>query len=99
MVKSDIVSALCEKGYVKYQAKEVVDNVFQIIQDALVQGQSVQIYGFGTFGMKVHKGRNSLDISTGEKRVSGDCLIPVFKASENLKDAVRTSATAGNSAN
>ena len=94
MVKNDIVSALCEKGYYKDQASEVVDDVFQIIRDALVQGDSVQIRGFGTFGVKIHKGRNSLDISTGEKRVSNDCWVPMFKASDSLKGAVRASESA-----
>lgn len=94
MVKNDIVSALCEKGYYKDQASEVVDDVFQIIRDALVQGESVQIRGFGTFGVKIHKGRNSLNISTGEKRVSSDCQVPMFKASDSLKGAVRASKPA-----
>lgn len=94
MVKNDIVSALCEKGYYKDQASEVVDDVFQIIRDALVQGDSVQIRGFGTFGVKIHKGRNSLDISTGEKRVSNDCRVPMFKASDSLKGAVQASESA-----
>ena len=94
MVKNDIVSALCEKGDYKDQASAVVDDVFQIIRDALVQGESVQIRGFGTFGVKIHKGRNSLDISTGEKRVSNDCRVPMFKASDSLKGAVRASESA-----
>ena len=94
MVKNDIVSALCEKGYLKYQASEVVDDVFQIIRDTLAQGEAVQIRGFGTFGVKIHKGRNSLDISTGEKRVSNDCRMPMFKASDSLKGAVRASESA-----
>ena len=32
MVKADIVSALCEKGYYKNQANDVVDEVLQIIR-------------------------------------------------------------------
>ena len=70
------------------------ENAHQIIRDALVQGDSVQIRGFGTFGVKIHKGRNSLDISTGEKRVSNDCRVPMFKASDSLKGAVRASESA-----
>lgn len=94
MVKNDIVSALCEKGYLKYQAGEVVDDVFQIIRDALAQGESVKIRGFGTFGVKIHKGRNSLDISTGKRRVSNDCRVPMFKASDRLKEAIRDGMSA-----
>lgn len=59
MVKADIVSALCEKGYYKNQANDVVDEVLQIIRDALVRGEQVQLRGFGTFEVKTRKGRNS----------------------------------------
>lgn len=89
MVKNDIVSILCEKGYYKQQAGDVVDEVFQIIHDAMVRGEKVQIRGFGTFEVKTRKGRNSKDISTGEMRVSSDHKLPVFRASDNLKEDVR----------
>ena len=55
MVKADIVSALCEKGYYKNQANDVVDEVLQIIRDALVRGEQVQLRGFGTFEVKTRK--------------------------------------------
>jgi integration host factor subunit beta len=92
MVKSDIVSALCEKGYYKNAASTVVDEVFQIIHDALVREEQVQIRGFGIFEVKIRKGRNSKNISTGEMRVSNDCKIPVFRASDSLKKDIRTEA-------
>ena len=95
MVKSDIVSALCEKGYYKNQAADVVDDVFQIIRNALAQGEQVQISGFGTFEVKTHKGRKSLDISTGQMRVFEDCKVPSFRASDSLKETVRSYNSAG----
>lgn len=85
MVKADIVSALCEKGYYKNQANDVVDEVLQIIRDALVRGEQVQLRGFGTFEVKTRKGRNSKNISTGEMRVSSDSKVPTFRASNSLK--------------
>lgn len=89
MVKNDIVSILYEKGYYKQQAGDVVDEVFQIIHDALVRGEKVQICGFGAFEVKNRKGRYSKNISTGEMRVSSDYKMPVFRASDNLKEDVR----------
>ena len=84
MVKADIVSALCEKGYYKNQANDVVDEVLQIIRDALVRGEQVQLRGFGTFEVKTRKGRNSKNISTGEMRVSSDSKVPTFRASPEM---------------
>ena len=75
MVKADIVSALCEKGYYKNQANDVVDEVLQIIRDALVRGEQVQLRGFGTFEVKTRKG--------------SDSKVPTFRASNSLKEDVR----------
>ena len=96
MVKADIVAALCEKGYYKNQANDVVDDVLNIIRNALIRGEQVQLRGFGTFEVKTRKGRNSKDISTGKMRVSNDRRVPMFRASDNLKDAVHAgNVTAG----
>lgn len=89
MVKADIVSALCEKGYYKDQANVVVDEVLQIIRDALARGEQVQLRGFGTFEVKTRKGRSMKNISTGEMWVSSDSKIPTFRASNRLKEYVR----------
>ena len=91
MVKADIVSALCEKGYYKSESNTVVDEVLQIIRDALIRGESVQLRGF----VKLRKGRKSKNISTGELRVSSDRKVPVFRASSSLKEDVRTGAGEG----
>ncbi len=94
MVKNDIVSILCEKGYYKQQAGEVVDEIFQIMRDAVVRGEKVWIRGFGTFEVKTRKGRNSRNVHTGEVRVSSDHKLPVFRASDSLKEDVRRHETA-----
>lgn len=91
MVKADIVTALCEKGYYKDQASDVVDDVLNIIRDALIRGEQIQLRGFGIFEVKIRKGRNSKDISTGKMRVSSDRRIPIFRASDSLRKAVRDS--------
>lgn len=91
MIKADIVSALCEKGYYKNESSNVVDEVFQVIRDALIRGEKVQLRGFGTFEVKVRKGRKSKNISTGELRVSKDCKVPIFRASSSLKEEIRGS--------
>ena len=95
MVKSDIVSALCEKGYYKNQATDVSAPQKRGVCTALVQGEQVQIRGFGTFEVKTHKGRKSLDISTGQMRVFEDCKVPSFRASDSLKETVRSCNSAG----
>ena len=47
-------------------AKEAVDGVFAAIGDALVNGEEVQIAGFGTFGTGSGPARTGRNPRTGE---------------------------------
>lgn len=52
--KVDIVHQLYEKTNKKIPMKELdnlVEQIFDIISDALVKGEEVQIAGFGTFAL------------------------------------------------
>ncbi len=88
MTRADIVSALCEYGYYKSQAGEVVDEIIRIISDALARGEKVQLNRFGTFEVKKRRGRRCVDIATGEVHVTEDMLAPVFRPARTLKNAV-----------
>ena len=57
MTKSDIVSALDELGYDPVTADEAIDDVFQVIAEALVGREKVILRGFGTFEIKTEIGR------------------------------------------
>lgn len=89
MTKNGIVDALCEKGYYKGQCDMVINDVLEIITEALARGEEVQIRGFGTFCVRNRKGRKCRDIATGEMRVTADSKTPTFHPSQTLKDIVR----------
>ena len=89
MTKHDIVSDLCKKGYYKEQAKEILDDVVDIIREALLAGEPVTLWGFGTFDVKVRKGRPGRNVATGEPFVSEDVMLPVFRPSETLREGVK----------
>lgn len=91
MCKSEIAKALCERGYYKGEAKHVVDDVFDIILDAIVSGEEVSIQNFGVFGFKMRKGHRARDISTGVVEMRNDYNAPYFRASPALREAVRKS--------
>ena len=89
MTKHDIVGSLCKRGYYKEQAKEVLDDVVDIIREALLAGEPVTIWGFGTFDVKVRKGRPGRNVATGEPFISDDVSLPVFRPSETLREDVK----------
>ena len=76
MTKAEIVAALAaEKGMTKNEAVELVENVLDLVKDALVQGEEVKIAGFGKFEVKAkadRKGRNpqtGVDITIAARRI------------------------------
>lgn len=66
MDRSEIVDILCDRGYYKKEAGEVVDDVFEVVREALCRGESVQIRGFGTFFVNERKSRRIKKVATGE---------------------------------
>lgn len=89
MNKDEMVYALAQKtGFTKKDSEFMLDSVFQIITEALVSGEKVQVAGFGTFEVKERAprmGRNpkaNLPVPIPAK------LAPTFKPSKVLKDAV-----------
>ncbi|ACZ19023.1 HU family DNA-binding protein [Thermanaerovibrio acidaminovorans] len=91
MTKADLVNELVKsvEDISKKKASEAVDAIFNIIQEALVKGDKVQLVGFGTFEVQeraARQGRNPQDptktIEIPAKKA------PVFRAGKSLKDAV-----------
>jgi nucleoid DNA-binding protein len=66
-----------------------VEAVLEAITNALKQGESVQLIGFGTFETRnrnARKGRNPL---TGEEIQIQASSVPAFKPGKSLKEAVK----------
>jgi DNA-binding protein HU-beta len=91
LTKADLVNELVKsvEDISKKKASEAVDAIFNIIQEALVKGDKVQLVGFGTFEVQeraARQGRNPQDptktIEIPAKKA------PVFRAGKSLKDAV-----------
>ncbi len=90
MNKKNLVDLLAEKhGLSKKQAGELVDFVFDSVKDALVQGEKVDIAGFGRFDIKERKARTGINPKTMEKISISASKAPGFKAAKALKDAVK----------
>lgn len=90
MRKQDLVDAV--KAATNMNKKEstlAVEAVLEGITNALKQGESVQLIGFGTFETRnrnARKGRNPL---TGEEIMIAASSVPAFKPGKSLKEAVK----------
>ena len=89
MNKTELVANVAEKsGLTKKDAEKAVNAFYSTIESALVEGDKVQLIGFGTFEVKVRAARKGRNPQTGAEIDIPEAKIPVFKAGKSLKDAV-----------
>lgn len=89
MNKVELVAAIAEKAELsKKDAEKALSAFTNVIADALVDGDRVQIIGFGTFEVTERAERQGRNPSTGESITIAASKSPKFKAGKALKDAV-----------
>jgi integration host factor subunit beta len=88
--KADIIESLYEKtGMNRKEIREIVDLFLAAIKDSLVTFRIVEIRGFGTFEVRVRKGRQKArNPKTGEPVSVTSHGIAVFRAGRELKQDV-----------
>lgn len=93
ITKADLADALFnELGLNKREAKEFVEMFFEKIRNALEEGTSVKLSGFGNFGVRQKNPRPGRNPKTGEEIPISARRVVTFKASQKLKDRVATNA-------
>ncbi|MBQ8906910.1 MAG: HU family DNA-binding protein [Ruminococcus sp.] len=89
MTKADLVKAITEKnGMSKKDAEAALNSTISCITDALVNGEKVQIVGFGTFEVRQRGEKKCKNPQTGKEMITPAKKAPAFKAGKGLKDAV-----------
>jgi DNA-binding protein HU-beta len=87
--KSELVKAIAEKAEItQKQSADVLDAVVKTIQEALANGEKVQIIGFGSFEVRDRKERKVKSPATGQEIVVPATRVPAFKPGKSLKEAV-----------
>ena len=89
MNKSDLVAAISAKtGDTKKSAEETLNAFIEVVSDALVKGDKVQLVGFGSFEVRKRAARKGRNPQTREEIKIPASKAPVFKAGKALKDLV-----------
>jgi DNA-binding protein HU-beta len=90
MNKSDLVDAVAEAADLsKMSAARAVDAVVAAIGQALKNGDTVALAGFGTFQAKLRPARTGRNPKTGEPIDIPEAKIPAFKSGKGLKDLLK----------
>lgn len=89
MNKSGLIEVLAEKaGVTKKQAEQIVNLIFDSMKDALVNGDRIEIRGFGSFTVKSYGAYTGRNPKTGERVSVPPKKLPSFKVGKELRENV-----------
>ncbi len=92
MNKSEFIEKIVnDMDVTKAQATEFVDTFIKNVVDAMKDGDSVKLIGFGNFEVKVRGARKSRNPRTGETVDVPETKVPSFKVSPALKKEIKES--------
>ena len=89
LTKADIADRLFnEVGLNKREAKEFVDAYFEIIREALENGENVKLSGFGNFQLREKNQRPGRNPKTGEEIPISARRVVTFRPGQKLRARV-----------
>lgn len=95
LTKAELAELLFDSvGLNKREAKDMVEAFFGVIRDALENGESVKLSGFGNFQLRDKPQRPGRNPKTGEAIPIAARRVVTFHASQKLKTLVENSVQA-----
>ena len=87
MNKSELIIAFAETyGLSTDAAADVVNGFFNCLRQGLLEGDRVEIRGFGAFSIREYGSYSGRNPKTGEMVTVASKKLPFFKASNGLKE-------------
>ena len=77
-------------GFVRNDIKTVIEQFLDLLGEKLIEGNTIEIRGFGTFACKPRKARPARYPRTGETVLIDERLVPTFKFSNDIKDKINS---------
>ncbi|MDD6507167.1 MAG: HU family DNA-binding protein [Prevotellaceae bacterium] len=89
MNKSELIAKIADvAGLSKADAKKALDATVDVLKEALVAGEKIQLVGFGTFAVAERPAREGINPATKEKIQIPARKVAKFKAGAELSEAV-----------
>lgn len=88
MTRSELIQTLSERNPHLFMRdlEDIVDAFFGGISQALIDGDRVELRGFGTFSVKERAARVGRNPRTGQSVEVGAKRLPFFKSGKELRD-------------
>lgn len=89
MNKSELKETLAKELNISLQAaSSIISTILDSMTDALVNGENIEIRGFGSFSIRHYDSYTGRNPKTGEKTVVKAKKLPFSKAGKDLKEAI-----------
>ncbi|AUZ04333.1 histone-like DNA-binding protein [Vitreoscilla sp. C1] len=89
MNKSELIDAIAQSADIsKAAAGKALDGMVTAVTEALKEGDTVTLVGFGTFYVGERAERKGCNPKTGEETTIAAAKSPKFRAGKALKDAL-----------
>ncbi len=90
MTKSELVVTLSEASptLTRKHAELVVNTIFESMKDALMEGDRIEIRGFGSFQVRTRAARTGRNPKTGDAVAIEQKRVPFFKVGKELRERV-----------
>ncbi len=90
MNKQDLVAQIAEKSELtKKDSEAALNALIESVQEALADGDKVQLVGFGTFEVRHRKAREGRNPRNPEEKIKIPASkAPVFRAGKGFKEMV-----------
>lgn len=90
MNKTELINAVAEtSGLTKKDSETALNAILDAIQNAMKNGDKVQLVGFGSFEVKERAARTGKNPATDATIEIPASKAPAFKAGKALKDAIQ----------
>lgn len=93
MTKSELQEALAEDQNLSNDtATSIVNTILQAMTTALVNGENVEIRGFGSFTIRHYKSYTGKNPKTGKSTIVKPKKLPFFKVGKELREQVNAAS-------
>jgi integration host factor subunit beta len=87
MNKSDLMKVLSTDLNLPFRkAEEIVDKFFETMADTLIDGERIEVRGFGSFSVRRYDGYVGRNPRTGEEKKVKPKRLPFFKVGKDFRE-------------
>ena len=89
MIKSELIAKVAEKSKVRHrEAALLVESIFGAMREAILNGERIELRGFGSFSNRHYTSYQGRNPKTGATIQDSPRKIPFFKVGKELREMI-----------